>query len=152
MRIKAELRALRESAGITQSSFARELGVEVRSVKRWENPDEPQVAPQDAWDIVDIAMDNQRLFVGIVAQSMEGATEATLPYWRSQDQYEEHGGDLYLKWAEDFREANASLRALGAVLRSKGIIVHWMEGGEYAGVFPRSDGPHPEFGASEADA
>ena len=59
-RTKAGFRAAREGVGMTQHALARELGVEVRSVKRWESPDAPQVPPEDAWDVLDAALAAQR--------------------------------------------------------------------------------------------
>ena len=43
---KAEFRAMREMVGMTQATLADALGVEVRSVKRWESPSAPQVPPE----------------------------------------------------------------------------------------------------------
>ena len=52
-RNKQEFRALRELAGITQQSLAKELDVNPLSVKRWESPKYPQQAPTEAWQFLD---------------------------------------------------------------------------------------------------
>ena len=59
-RTLAEFRAIRETVGMTQGMLADALGVEPRSVRRWESPSAPQVPPQDAWDVLDSALDTQR--------------------------------------------------------------------------------------------
>ena len=142
MRSKAELRALRESAGITQHAMAKELDVEVRAIKRWESLAAPQQAPQDAWDVVDIACDNQRYFIAVILDKLLGAESVVLPYWASQEEYEETAGDL-LKWTEEYREANANMRAARIALLTHHVWVTWVDGIAFDGSF------HPEFGAPE---
>ena len=47
---KAAFKALREDIGISQAALAKELGVTVRSVSRWENPREDNEPQQFAID------------------------------------------------------------------------------------------------------
>jgi DNA-binding transcriptional regulator YiaG len=42
-RTKAEFRAIRETVGMTQGMLADALGVEQRSVRRWESPTVPRM-------------------------------------------------------------------------------------------------------------
>ena len=139
-RTKTEFRALRELVGITQQALADELGVQVRSVKRWEHPDAPQHAPQDAWDVLDEAMREQRSAIWAALSIVDDVTEkmgeepraVRLPYWASQEQYDAHAqeslmGMLGLAGGESYRMADATLRAIAAVLMSEGIEVEWSE-------------------------
>lgn len=84
---KATARALRESVGMTQLELAAEFDVEVRTVKRWENPAHPSNYPDEvfAWleearsDMVSRAVG---LAQGIAADKPE---RVVLPYYRTQD-------------------------------------------------------------------
>lgn len=131
-RTKAELRALRETVGMTQAALARELGVQVRSVKRWEFPASPQVAPQDAWDVLDEAKGLQDKVVSFALGKVDEVAQevghyprdVTLPYWSSQDEYDEchvpeDGGD--------WRMANANSRLVAFALMERGIEVTWVD-------------------------
>lgn len=130
MRTKTEFRAIREMCGITQAALARELGVEVRSVKRWESDAAPQQPPQDAWDVLDRALDVQRQVVDFaLAQVDESAAPAVrLPYWANADEYADRSTDAELGVSldgESFRRANANVRALAAVLMAEGTPIIW---------------------------
>lgn len=140
-RSKAEFRALREMAGVTQSWLADELDVEVRSVKRWESEAAPQMAPAQAWDVLDGAMERQRAGIDealehidrITATFGEPPESVMLPYWASAEEYAEHSTDAMLGvelTAESWRQANASNRALAAVLWVDGVAVEWVSGAD----------------------
>lgn len=132
-RTKAEFRFTRETVGMTQAFLARELDVEVRSVKRWESPDAPQSPPKDAWDILDSALELQRQVISfslgkvdeIAQQQGNYPASVKLPYWSSQEEYEcwhcvnDEG---------DFRAANANLRLLAFALHERDIKVEWVAG------------------------
>ena len=49
---KAAFRSMRETSGASQALLADALGVNVRTVKRWETPGQPE-PPRDAWDLVE---------------------------------------------------------------------------------------------------
>ena len=49
---KAAFRAMRETSGASQTALAEALGVNVRTVKRWETPGQPE-PPRDAWRLVE---------------------------------------------------------------------------------------------------
>ena len=130
-RTKAAFRAIREMVGMTQHALAQELGVEVRSVKRWESPDAPQMPPQDAWDVLDAALADQRQVVAYalgkvdeVAQQRGNYPHAvTLPYWTSQAAYD--AGHV-LEDGGDWRMANANSRLVAFALHERGIPVEWI--------------------------
>lgn len=124
-RTKADFAALRETVGLTQANLADELGVNPRSVKRWEQPGmkgyEP---PQDAWDVLcGYALTQESIVehcreVTIRAQEETGRMPdaVTLTYFRSQDQYDELGRDE--GW---YGVANANARAVAAELKRYGF-------------------------------
>jgi transcriptional regulator with XRE-family HTH domain len=132
VRTKAEFAAIRESVGMTQTALARELGVEVRSVKRWESPAAPGYhAPDDAWDVLDRHLEMHDRAVAfalgkvdeIEAENGQPPQSVDVTYWRSQADYdalhcERDGGD--------WRMANANARAVADALRAEGIAVRWV--------------------------
>lgn len=139
MRTKAEFRALRELTGITQAQLAKLLGVEVRSVKRWESPNAPQRPPQDAWDALDEAAERQWAAVSLALEKLyeledeTGQTpqEVALPYWPGADEYAERSTDAALgidAGPDGWRMANANARMLAAILRDWGVPVRWEDG------------------------
>lgn len=133
-RTLAEFRAIRETVGMTQGMLADALGVEPRSVRRWESPSAPQVPPQDAWDVLDAALSNQRHAVAAalgevdrIAQEQGTYPEnAALPYWTSQEAYD--SGHYTGADGQDWRMANATLRVLAYALHERGIAVVWNDG------------------------
>lgn len=132
MRPKAAFAATRETVGMTQTELARRMGVEVRSVKRWESPKaEGYHAPDAAWDVLDAALAAQDKAVefalakvdGIIAEAGRPPKSVRLRYWRSQDEY-----DAVHEPADggSFRMANANSRLVASVLRLRGIVVEWV--------------------------
>lgn len=130
MRSKTEFRAIREICGITQAALAKELGVEVRSVKRWESDAAPQQPPADAWAVLDDALAVQRQVVDFALAKIDetGAPAVRLPYWASPEDFADRSTDAALGVnldAESFRRANANTRALAAVLMAEGTPIVW---------------------------
>lgn len=124
-RTKAEFRAERETVGMTQSVLAKRLGVEERSVRRWESPDAPQVPPQDAWDVLDAALGDQRSLIDVALHEVEMVcpTSWRLVYWSSQNQWDRyHVGPAKLDW----RMANATSRLIAALMDERGVRVEWV--------------------------
>lgn len=95
---KADFRARREMVGLTQQDIADALGVDVRSVKRWEREgfNDP---PGRAWDVIeefeerfgeavtvstDMALANAQAF---------GTDQVTLTIYRSKEDYDALGRD-----------------------------------------------------------
>ena len=133
-RTLAEFRAIRETVGMTQGMLAAELGVEPRSVRRWESPSyEGYRPPKDAWDALDAALDTQRRGIEAalgkvdeIAQERGAAPDSVrLPYWTSQDAYDE---GHYVDDGGDWRMANATNRMLAERLHERGIRVEWTDG------------------------
>lgn len=130
---KAEFHAIREMVGMTQQALADELGVEVRSVKRWESPKAPQVPPQDACDVLEAALGRQREVVGFALDKVHDVMDETggapqqvvLPYWSGAEDYGERSTDAALGVEGDWRMANANARALASALWAEGVDVLW---------------------------
>lgn len=128
-RTKAAFRAIRETVGLTQGDVADALRVDVSSVKRWEREDVPHRPPADAWELLDRALADhwsavdqvvaQVKLLAVKAGAMPGAV--TLPYWRSQQQYDELGRD-----PGPFGVVNARSRAIASKLRDMGVGVEWI--------------------------
>ena len=133
-RTLAEFRAIRETVGMTQGMLAEELGVNPRSVRRWESPDyDGYRPPQDAWDVLDEALDTQRRGIAaalgrldeIVKERESAPDSVQLPYWTSQSDYDRHH---YIDDGGDWRMANATNRMLASALHERGIEVDWTDG------------------------
>lgn len=133
-RTLAEFRALRETVGMTQGMLAERLGVEPRSVRRWESPRyEGYRPPQDAWDALDAALGTQRRGISAaldkldeIAQERGALPESVmLPYWTSQEAYD---SGHYVDDGGDWRMANATNRMLAEMLHERGIEVEWTDG------------------------
>lgn len=120
-RTPADFKAAREACGMSQQALADALGVNKRSVKRWERGDNPP--PQDAWDALDAQAANRDAAIEW-AWSVIDAVEETgrepsaveLTYWRDQAEYDAHGRDEGY-----YGCANANARAVADVLRGCGI-------------------------------
>lgn len=133
-RTLAEFRAVRETVGMTQGMLAEELGVNPRSVRRWESPDcEGYKPPQDAWDVLDHALDTQRQAVAAALGEVDAIAQeqgqypdhVVLPYWQSQDAYDD---GHYVDDGGDWRMANATNRMLAEQIHERGIRVEWSDG------------------------
>jgi hypothetical protein len=135
-RTKSEFRATRERVGITQTALARILGVEPRSVRRWENPNYTGSIPQDAWDVVDAALARQRdvleFALGKVDEIKKHYDQAPnvvcLPYWLTEGDYVQWSTDADNGIEGDWHMANANNMALALRLEERGIDVEWVDG------------------------
>ena len=137
-RTKAEFRALRELVGMTQAALAAELGVEVRSVKRWEKPlpDGWYQPPNDAWDVLDEARERQREAVASACEVVDAALaatgrmpeEVTLAYWLGEGEYAQFSTDADKGIEGDWRMANANARVAASVLAYRGCNVRFVPG------------------------
>lgn len=92
MRTKADFRALRERCGLSITDIADALGVQTRSVRRWETPGYPE-PPEDAWRALDDfeGMLAHKVAENVAAIQESGGDTATLPYWRTQEDYDREG-------------------------------------------------------------
>ena len=123
---KATFKALREAVGLPQQALADELGVHVRSVKRWEGASTRWYPPQPAWDILErmkYTQDRQ------VEYSLEIAEEqrklhgienprVVITYFYNQAMFDEYGRD-----EGRFTVTNATARATAIALTNAGFDV-----------------------------
>ena len=89
-RTKAAFRAAREASGASQAALAEALGVNARTVKRWETPGQPE-PPRDAWSLVEAwradAASGARWHVRQAEELRDDFHEAyVLTLYRSQDE------------------------------------------------------------------
>lgn len=120
-RSKAEFRALREMVGLTHQAMADRLGVKVMSVKRWESPKYPQMAPLDAWRLLDgLSLAQEQKVADAVAEASD-AGFAVVPYWSAAATYDDAAPGAEATWTE----ANATSRRIAAVLFARAAPVEW---------------------------
>lgn len=125
-RTKINFRALREMVGISQRTLADLLDVDVRSVKRWENPNATAYrgAPNEAWELLLRILNKQE---GDVDEFLEFAAdsgsiagdiprELAVPYYHDESDYEVgHPGN-----GRFWQVANATSRRIAYALRDEG--------------------------------
>lgn len=131
MQSKAEFRAIREMVGMTQATLAGALGVQERSVRRWESEEAPQMPPEDAWEFLWAAEDRQGEVIEYALAKLEmldSPPRVQLPCWASQRDYEAFSTDAKHGVQGDYRMANANARVLAAILTEDGITVEFVDG------------------------
>ncbi len=126
-RTSANFRAARETIGMSQLDVANALGVNLKTVKRWEQGRgwEP---PEDAWRLVERQLGIREQVVdyavGKALEQREAHGEpdvVTLSYFRDQRMYDEHGRD-----GGPFGVANANARAVAEELAIEGFEVEFV--------------------------
>ena len=134
MRTKQEFRAIRERVGMSQALLARTMGVSQRSVRFWEQEDSRRNPPEEAWGILDHALEQQRrglemalAQVDAIIDNMDGdePRAINLPYWLCESDYLENSTDAARGVAGDWRMANANNMALALRLEERGFDVVW---------------------------
>jgi transcriptional regulator with XRE-family HTH domain len=136
MRSKSEFKATRERVGITQAALASIMGVSQRSVRYWEHPISQRQPPEEAWRILDDALDRQRQVVSFALQKVDEAEETAgtkpnavrLPYWLTEGDYVQWSTDSELGIIGDWRMANANNQVLAIILEERGVNVEWVDG------------------------
>ena len=145
-RDKADLKAIRESIGITQADLAHEMRVTVRGIKRWEQIgwEEP---PAELWELLDdMVYTHEREVDELVERTEEQAARDTaetearggdpktvmLAYYKNQAHYEAlpHRRGTSHTWG------NAIVRRAADILRCKGYHVYF--------YYPETDGAYDE--------
>ena len=129
----AEFRAMREQVGLSQADVADALGVNVRSVKRWEDPGYPFEIPEDAWAVLHDAYVLQRRQVEYAVEKAiqmgettgkHSSLEVRLAYWRTQSDYDAaHPHD-----PGSHGQANAVSRAVAEKLQDLGFDISFHYG------------------------
>ena len=121
----AEVKAMRESVGLSQADLAGLAGVTVRSVRRWERDITP---PEDVLGLLERyvirkakAVEAALETVDRVAEQMGRAPDLVpMTYYRSQAEYDELGRD-----PGPVGVANANARAVADALMARGVAVEF---------------------------
>ena len=126
-RTKANLRAIRETVGLSQSDLAALARVSVTAVKQWERPDGWN-PPDDVYDLIECALIEHDEAVAATIYNVERTVRelgemprVTLPWLRSQAQYDALGRD-----AGFYGVANARSRDAATRLRAMGCDVEFI--------------------------
>ena len=133
MTSKATLKAMREMCGLSQQDVADEVSVTVRSVKRWENPEAPQLPPEDVVEFISHAF---KLHFDAINQTLEvvkdfdKAVDIQLTVYRNQAQYDAVGRDNGL-----YTVANANTYAVAQALINQGFSVSFAYPDELENVY-----------------
>lgn len=135
-RSKAEFKALREMVGYSQNDLAAALEVKQLSVVRWESPAYEQLAPLEAWQLLDDAAILQKQIVTFALAKVEEIEQrlgrepdaVELPYYSSAEDYAEHG--QYAGDGSGWKRANANARATFSALSALDYQVKWVSGAE----------------------
>lgn len=125
MRSKADFKARRETLGLSQQDVADELGVAVRTVKRWEAPGWPE-PPADAWSLIEECEERRRWSIDVAERAVLDSHaavsgEVMITYYRTQKEYDELGRD-----ERPFGMANANARAVAESLQRMGYRVRFV--------------------------
>lgn len=125
-RTKAQFRAMRDRVGLSQQDIADELDVNIKTVKRWEKPDNDCLPPEDAWNLLEHDLSIQRRQIDYafevaddqINQTGKPPEQVVLTYYRDQQMYNDHGRDV-----GRFGQANATAGAVAFVLEDLGCNV-----------------------------
>ena len=121
----AEVKALRESVGLSQADLADLTGVTVRSVRRWERGIEP---PEDVLELLERYVIRKAKAVEAALETVDRVTEqmgrapdlVPMTYYRNQAEYDELGRD-----PGPVGVANANARAVADALMARGVAVEF---------------------------
>ena len=133
LKTKAALKAVRESCGLSQQDVADEVGVRILSVKRWENPKQPQEAPEDVWSFLLHArgamFEDARNLADQMIKSYKGSGEVIIDYYRTQEELDAVQLDAGID--EPVEYYNARARLIGQFLEQAEV--------PYTFVYPEVD-------------
>lgn len=120
---KATFRAMREACGMTQSDVACEFDVDVRTVKRWENPKAQPGVPHDAEAWMSEAYADMLMRASTIAatilETRAGGDKVSLPYFRTQEDLD--AVQLPLGQDQPVGYFNATIRSIMTMLNMRGI-------------------------------
>ncbi len=136
---KATARAMREACGMTQNELAAEFDVEVRTVKRWENPAHQSQYPDEVFNWLEAARaDMVSRAVGL-AQSIaaDKPERVVLPYYRTQEELD--SVQLPIGQDQPVGYFNATVRMIADALIALGIDDTCFGYGDEATVTPFAD-------------
>lgn len=126
-RTPAEFQAARKRVGASCSDLAHALGIEVRTVRRWESPSSPAVPFDQAWDLLDGMMQRRTQAIDAAIDELEmqeqerGGASVTLTIWPSDAAWSEaHPGEQ-----GSARFANSVSCAVADVAEALGYTVEW---------------------------
>ena len=116
---KANLRALREMTGLTQSDIAEMLKVHINTVKNWEHPAHAQTAPAILYEKLKSILATRKQIVQFVLNNNDfdtnNANKITLTFYRDQEEYNKYGRD-----EGNYKLANANTLAVAKALLDTG--------------------------------
>lgn len=121
-------KATRERVGMSQQDVADALGVQVRSVKRWENDTWRYDAPEEAYELLQRRLKTQREMVDYAVSIVEEQAEnlgrkpdlIPITYFRNQAMFDQYGRDKGC-----YSIANANARATAQALEALGYAVEF---------------------------
>ena len=134
----AWFRATREMLGLTQQDVADAADVRILTVKRWERGDQEPPVDVVGWleDLSETQSATVEAAVGAAVASAPPHGSVQLTYYRTQQQYDELGGD-----PGPAGMANANARLVAARLDALGYTVGWAYPDDQENVYHnRKDG------------
>ena len=120
----ANFRALREICGVTQQQVADAMGVQIRTVKRWEKGETPLPDDALAW-MRECATEHTlgvRTELGEIMAEAEPGEAICLTYYRTQEQAD-MDAELQGVEAGPYQFINAVYRSVGERLTDMGYLV-----------------------------
>ena len=128
-RTPAEFQATRKRVGLSCSDLAHALGIEVRTVRRWESPSSPAVPFDQAWDLLDARLETRRRAIDAAIDELEkqekergGIASVSLAIWPSDAAWSQaHPGEQ-----GGARFANSINCAVADVAEALGYAVEWV--------------------------
>lgn len=136
---KATARAIRESIGMTQLELSAEFDVDIRTVKRWENPAHPSTYPDEVFDWLLAAREDMVSRAIGLAQSIaaDKPERVVLPYFRTQEELD--AVQLSVGQDQPVGYFNATARMIADALIALGIDDTCFGYGDEATVTPFAD-------------
>ena len=141
---KADFKATREYCGLSQADVARDLNVNVQTVKSWEHPQKWEI-PADVVAYMELQAAAHDEYVRVAIEEMLRATRGIpaserpvieLTYYRNQGDYDTRGRDV-----GSVGVVNARARSIAQALRELGYEVRFCYPGESLAATLARDAP-----------